>query len=301
LSLSFLTDWVLWVDCDDRIQFPLFDLKKFLTGKKKKDTHYWLNIHNKNNEFFQGRLFPNLKGIHFREALHENIHQSAKKLKLKDIHYDIPIRHLGYDTKADIEKSQIRNVKIYEKNPRLWKTDPIRRLQYARGLRAVGRLKEGLPMLQELATAKKYEKNPMRMYACCDLCEILELPQAIEIWESVWPDFPRNIMLLFAGGKLMYLDKQFQRARDLFCRVLVCKIYIGAFPVNYRFIRQKATEFLRILYGWEKPHESELGPIGAFQQNVLGFLEKLEKDGKVKLDSKQKTEISRGNLRISRV
>jgi len=220
------------------------------------------------------------------------------KLKLKDVGLDMPIQHLGYDNKEQMIGRQHRNTKIFEKHPRLWKKDSVRKLQYARGLREIGRPKEAAELFREIATHKKYKKDLMRIYACANLAEILETDQAIEIWESIFPEFPRNIMMLFTGARLMMTDNQIIRAKELFIQVLICEIFVGPFPLNYKWMREVATKNLRRIYKWKEPHFSELGPIGAFNKGMLDFLDKMKENPDTKID--QKIESIAPGLRITK-
>jgi len=113
------SDYLLWLDADDRIDAgdakALVDLKSRL--RPEKDTAYMLKILGCTEDMpetvsLQTRIIPNLKGMRFEGRVHEQILPALEESGVKIESTDITIRHTGYhDSLARIAKAR-RNLDI---------------------------------------------------------------------------------------------------------------------------------------------------------------------------------------------
>ncbi len=116
------TDWILWLDADERlIPESQKEIKKLL--KKENNTVLYkiqINSAMKNSAGVRlssaHRLFNNNHGIYFTGKIHEQISESAAKLGGEERESNLIIRHLGYDLSGeDQTKKNNRNLKLLEK------------------------------------------------------------------------------------------------------------------------------------------------------------------------------------------
>lgn len=122
-ALSHATgEWVLWMDLDDRLSAGA---PAYINEFKKHDHHnsaFGFLVASQTEEegvyirFLQVRMFPNLKGIRWDRAVHENLHAS---LKAKGINLEpfpeCQIVHVGYMDPIVKYNKAARNAQILEK------------------------------------------------------------------------------------------------------------------------------------------------------------------------------------------
>lgn len=114
-------EWVLWMDLDDRLSAGA---PAYINELKKHDHHntaFGFHVASQTEEegayvrFLQLRMFPNIRGLHWRNPVHESLHDS---LKLKNINLEpVPecvILHLGYMDPILKQQKAMRNAKILE-------------------------------------------------------------------------------------------------------------------------------------------------------------------------------------------
>ncbi len=115
-------DWIFWLDADERlIPGSIPRLKKLLRFEKKPVIY---NIHIKNlkpgGQHFMlsdaHRLFNNHRGINFNGRVHEQISNSAARLKGEERDSDVFLLHLGYGYDPETaRKKNMRNQPLLEK------------------------------------------------------------------------------------------------------------------------------------------------------------------------------------------
>lgn len=113
-------DWVMWMDADDRI--PVESAKKIIELKAKPlDSIYGFKLHNVNpiesrfttdQDFLQGRMFPNRPDVRFEKILHEQVTPSALNAGLKLVQVDVVINHVGYQDRSTVREKIKRNSKL---------------------------------------------------------------------------------------------------------------------------------------------------------------------------------------------
>jgi glycosyltransferase involved in cell wall biosynthesis len=121
-SLRYATkDWILWMDADDVIpekSAQKINLLKQFTTKAA----FIFHILNRNpltdnpaclkKTFPHLRMFPNHKGICFKNAIHESNYDSATENKITILQTDIIIHHCGYSNAETVREKAVRNYRI---------------------------------------------------------------------------------------------------------------------------------------------------------------------------------------------
>ncbi len=116
------SDWILWLDADERLRPESVKALKQLLKKEKKPTAYVLPIWNmmadKKNYKISGahRLFTNHKGLYFTGRIHEQIVHSLAEKGGEERECAVTLIHLGYglDETAQQQKN-IRNRILLER------------------------------------------------------------------------------------------------------------------------------------------------------------------------------------------
>lgn len=113
------SDYLLWLDADDRIdeqaRRALADLKPRLDPRKNRA--YMLKILGRSQDMpdtvsYQTRIIPNRDGVRFEGRVHEQILPALQKCAIRVEPIDITIRHIGYhNATARTEKAR-RNLDI---------------------------------------------------------------------------------------------------------------------------------------------------------------------------------------------
>ncbi|MGI6386020.1 MAG: tetratricopeptide repeat protein [Desulfomonilia bacterium] len=113
------SDYLLWLDADDRIRAEdrekIRELKKSL--RPARDRGYLLRIMVQGNDdsdtvALQPRIFPNREGIVFEGRIHEQILPSMERSGVVLEKVDITIEHSGYHSPEVIREKAERNLKI---------------------------------------------------------------------------------------------------------------------------------------------------------------------------------------------
>ncbi len=114
------TDYLLWVDADDRIDVS--EQRKLQELKSQLDGAYYLRVESATDEaaasrdgftaFYQLRLFPRREDIIFRGRVHEELVSSVRQAGLNTQELPITIRHTGYHKAEDRIAKGRRNLAI---------------------------------------------------------------------------------------------------------------------------------------------------------------------------------------------
>lgn len=122
------SDYVLWLDADDRVPEEsrallraAMDRPGPLTAQKK--AHFSVILRDFSNtdktiEVAMLRLFPRIEGLYWEQAIHENYGDRAIQLGLPmRTVANIVIEHHGYKDAEVVKKKQVRNLRILSKQP----------------------------------------------------------------------------------------------------------------------------------------------------------------------------------------
>jgi len=122
-SIKYATsDWILWMDADERLRSDSGDKFKKILKPETKPVIYKVQINsitdNGSNVRLSSahRLFNNNQGISFTGKIHEQVSESAAKLGGEERESGIIIDHLGYDLAGEEQvKKNKRNLKLLER------------------------------------------------------------------------------------------------------------------------------------------------------------------------------------------
>lgn len=116
------SDWILWLDADERLRPESVKPLKQLLKKEKKPTAYVLPIWNmmadRKNYKISGahRLFTNHKGLYFTGRIHEQIVHSLAEKGGRERECAVTLIHLGYGLdEAAQQQKNIRNRILLER------------------------------------------------------------------------------------------------------------------------------------------------------------------------------------------
>jgi glycosyltransferase involved in cell wall biosynthesis/SAM-dependent methyltransferase len=113
------SDYLLWLDADDRIdeqdRKALMSLKPAL--RRQKDRAYMLKILGRSEDMpdtvsLQTRIIPNRDGVRFTGRVHEQVVPSLKEIGVRVEPLDITIRHTGYHDEEARRAKARRNLDI---------------------------------------------------------------------------------------------------------------------------------------------------------------------------------------------
>jgi glycosyltransferase involved in cell wall biosynthesis len=111
-------NWILYLDADERLSAKSINQLKSLTRKKDKIAYYCRvcsidEVNNRPSIMSYVRLFPNVDGLSFEGAVHEQIEYSLKQNKIRFTNSTIEIIHAGYNlTKDGLLLKAKRNLEI---------------------------------------------------------------------------------------------------------------------------------------------------------------------------------------------
>lgn len=116
------SDWILYLDADERLDRESAKKLKSLTATKENIGYYCTIISydseiQRNNSIRYVRLFKNNPEAQFTGKVHEQIMPSLEKQNYKFIHSDLVIHHIGYDISKDGKKQKaLRNLQLLQKD-----------------------------------------------------------------------------------------------------------------------------------------------------------------------------------------
>ncbi len=116
------SDWILYLDADERLDRKSAEKIKSLTATKENIGYYCTIVSydseiKRSNSIRYVRLFKNNPEAKFVGKVHEQITPSLEKLKYKFIHSDLVIHHIGYDISKEGKKQKaLRNLQLLQKD-----------------------------------------------------------------------------------------------------------------------------------------------------------------------------------------
>lgn len=148
------SDWIIWLDADDRMYRDDLMRLRMVLGEMHQDQGVYLYLLNvgPNDSCNQLRVFPNLPGIRFDGAIHEQVIHKLHEHGIRDFfYYPLTVHHHGYKDKSQLRGKFVRNFRIsllglMERRD----TNPIERYYIAQTLDALGYKPEGLSVYRSL-------------------------------------------------------------------------------------------------------------------------------------------------------
>lgn len=112
------SDWILWLDADDRISpEDVMKIRRRLDGERK---GFFLTVSSKAGDaepadFLQLRVFPRLDGVRWEGRVHEQILPSLGRTGIAaEVLPGVVIVHTGYDDQAILREKTLRNLRLLE-------------------------------------------------------------------------------------------------------------------------------------------------------------------------------------------
>jgi len=243
-------DYVLWLDGDDRFDESevqkLARLKSMLSPKR--DKGYYLCVNNQSpvdgeTHFYQLRIFPRVPGAEFQGRIHEQIYHRLNRLGIPLIQTDIVLRHTGYpDASAVVQKSE-RNLKLIYKEMEADPENPILHYNAARTLAGIQRQAEAIPHLKRVTDNPEVRVKEKQFFLEAALLlgryyiELQELDLAYGVFQGLASDFPNHGLACFCLGEILFLKKEFGRAKEELKKSLLLPLEVSLFPVNLGKLR----------------------------------------------------------------
>jgi glycosyltransferase involved in cell wall biosynthesis len=243
-------DYVLWLDGDDRFDESevqkLARLKSMLSPRR--DKGYYLYVNNQSpvdgeTHFYQLRIFPKVPGAEFQGRVHEQIFHRLNQLGIPLIQTDIILRHTGYpNASAVIQKSE-RNLRLIHKEMEADPENPILHYNAARTLAGIQRQAEAIPHLKRVTDNPEVRAREKQFFLEAALLlgryyiELQELDRAYEVFQELASEFPNHGLARFCLGEILFLRKEFGRAKEELEKSLLLPVEVSLFPVNLGKLR----------------------------------------------------------------
>ncbi len=238
-SLSLATkDFILWIDADDRITEENIEKLNLIKSKLNSKKLYFIKLLNQADSTisYQLRIFPNNRDIHFKYPVHEQITYPEQIYQIEFT--NIEIVHIGYNNREDLEKKQVRNLKILEN---IEKKDYYINLQIAESYKILKKYINALKFFKKaLNDPEIAEKNRELVgYILSEIYTILNLiGQESEAYSylKIADDFSEFFPVIkYLLGKAFYKKNQLDKALSYFNEFLILhknKIYFNPVPLK---------------------------------------------------------------------
>ena len=209
--------YILWMDADDVIPHDevskLFRLKKALKALPK-DAYYFRLV----NPMAGGdeqvcmhlRIFPNLQGVSFQGAIHEQVIPSLERICCREVYTDITIHHLGYHSREAVTQKARRNLQILlrcaEQNP----DDFYSMMQLGFTYSTLGQNEEAQRYFIKVMECRHPLITGKRWYPFAFICSAIinrdngNLVKAVSILKDLIRNFPDNGYARFLLGEIYY-------------------------------------------------------------------------------------------------
>jgi len=152
------TDWMLWLDGDDRVAPSEIDLiRKIIVRYPKRDAAFFCHLRSYgaswqgDQNLLQIRLLPNRPGIAFEGAVHERVADSVVNLGARLEHSPVEIIHTGYMDSSVMPAKFERNLELLNKMLEADPSDVSARFQLVMQFVPMGRIDEAREQVDLLA------------------------------------------------------------------------------------------------------------------------------------------------------
>jgi tetratricopeptide (TPR) repeat protein len=243
-------DYVLWLDADDRFDESevqkLARLKGLLSPRR--DKGYYLYVNNQSpvdgeTHFYQLRIFPKVPGAEFQGRVHEQIFHRLNRLGIPLIQTDIVLRHTGYPNASAVVQKSERNLRLIHKEMEADPENPILHYNAARTLAGIQRQAEAIPHLKRVTDNPEVRAREKQFFLEAALLlgryyiESQELDRAYEVFQELASEFPNHGLARFCLGEILFLRKEFGRAKEELEKSLLLPVEVSLFPVNLGKLR----------------------------------------------------------------
>ena len=209
--------YILWMDADDVI--PHDEISKLLRLRKAlktlpKDAFYFRLVNpmdgGEEQVCMHLRIFPNLQGVSFEGAIHEQVIPSLERIACREVYTDITIHHLGYHSHEVVLQKAGRNLQILlrriEQNP----DDFYSMMQLGFTYSTLGQNEEAQRYFKIVMECRQPLIASKRWYPFAFICSANinrdngNLETAVSILKDLTRDFPDNGYAKFLLGEIYY-------------------------------------------------------------------------------------------------
>ena len=234
------SDYLLWLDADDRIdESDLEVLVKLKTRlRHQKDRAYMLKILSRSEDMpdtisYQTRIIPNRDGVRFEGRVHEQILPSLKKCSIRVESIDMTIRHIGYhDAEARQEKAR-RNLDILMKEFREGKDTATQCFFIAMaciGMQDYERCLEYISLARQKRSDEDWYHFSYTVSVDC-LIRLNRIQESRREISSGIAAFPESPLLHYFLGTVCMSEGDYSEAASAFKKASALKPLIDSYPL----------------------------------------------------------------------
>ena len=240
-------DWMLWLDADDRMaEAGCRRLAELIQAPQ--DRAFFLILDDVAasgaSQCYQMRVVPNLPGIQFRGAVHEELLTSVDRLGLTLVHSDVRVRHTGYEDERVTQRKTERNRRLLERRLADAPDDPMVRYYYGLTF-AEGNPPRAMAELERVVVRLIQDShyNELYRHTVFALGGIYEangrVDTAIRAYETLLSTCPGYAIGHFLMGRAFIRERRFREAAPHLEAAVHSGIRPYSFPLDLDGIRSK--------------------------------------------------------------
>ncbi|MBI5115350.1 glycosyltransferase, partial [Candidatus Poribacteria bacterium] len=251
------SDWILWLDADDRMKPEDVSLMKVHISSANKA--FLLKVVSSAGgadaaEFIQLRLFPNLVGIAWEGRIHEQILPSMKRKGLEfELLAEASIIHTGYNDANILKKKTLRNIALLEKEQECRPDDSNVLHHLAQAYAIMGDIDKAIEVSETLVHILR--EHPISEFLTSAINRLIQwnlfkrdIDTAHEWCKRLLAMEPQNRLLRFFMGEIHYRKELFDEAIDWFTQFCAAKETIGLTPVPWAALDANAHNYLGLAF-----------------------------------------------------
>ncbi len=238
------SDWLFWLDADDRMPPEELDrVRSLIALHPERDMAYYCHLRSlgaswtAEQNLLQVRLFPNLPGVQFVGEVHERITESLRGKGVSIHPSAVEIIHTGYVDPEALPEKYKRNFEIMsrmlEENPRELQT----RYQLVMQLAAMGEVEQTLEQIDILGEyVAEVTSEVDRTYRYLLLRGIVHrnfgnMQTAREAYEEVIRTFPKMGVSHYLLSTVLYEEEKWDEMREHLLKAEYYGIAVDAVPI----------------------------------------------------------------------
>lgn len=268
-------DYILWLDADDRLETT--DQEKLLRMKAAfstlQDEAHALIISCRNLKgeaaiYYQVRIFPNVEGILFEGAVHENLLSALHRKKISIKNKNITIIHTGYGDPRSLEKKLKRNLSILQNTTDATNRQPGDHYLMAKcyfGLREYQQCLQNLQIARLAGKGTSFYKPSYTMLADCYL-QLGQGDRAVQDLHRAIKEYPTSGYLHNLLGSSLTLIGRYQEAMEYLQKARELGIEVETSPVLATVEYRRLYYLARCMEGLDRIEEAT----AAFENALVG-------------------------------
>ena len=233
-------EYILWLDADDRImlrdQKSLAALKRDLGPERKQGYALLVSCRNGVGEaavYYQLRIFPNVAGVAFEGAVHENLVPAMTRLGIPIVKNDTCITHTGYDDEQSMIPKLHRNLGIMQSAKPAHLRTPLDHYYLAQchfGLKNYPECLALLTAAREAGPAASFYKASYAMMADCHL-QLGRIESGLRLLRQAVKEFPESGYCHYLLGAGLTLAEDYCAALAAMDTATACGVEVESTPV----------------------------------------------------------------------